>query len=161
VDLVGTSLSRAFIFVFACIVFQTIEESADVTTDTAPGKNPVKMSFSMSAISQLKPNDAPSIFKKLMRKFTPAVISLIHRDTVPLKPEIEALPIHEFISRGWDARLNEWRKVVYPSLTSTFHRLSKSSEVAVWHLTVGDLTATDLAEPKSKEKERNSGESHI
>ncbi|KAF7342292.1 hypothetical protein MVEN_01817400 [Mycena venus] len=118
----------------------------NVPTNSPPINNPVNTSLSISAILDTKLEKKP---QHLLTKLKRAAKSLRSQKTIPLRPEIETLPMHEFISRGWDARLNKWRKVMYPSLTSAFQRVSKSSDIAVWRLEVGDF---------SKGKQRDSGD---
>jgi hypothetical protein len=127
----------------------TTDESVDVQTDTTPVNNPVDVSLSIARAQEEKPEQKT---QQLWNKLKRAAHSIFPQKTVPLKLEIETLPIHEFISRGWDARLNEWRKVMYPSLTRTFGRAAENSDDGAWQLDVGD---------HSKGKQRDLGERDI
>ncbi|KAF7333871.1 hypothetical protein MVEN_02344200 [Mycena venus] len=114
----------------------------NVQTDATPINNPVDVSLSIARTQEPKPGQTT---QQLWNKLKHAVYSMFPQKTVPLKLEIETLPIHEFISRGWDARLNEWRKVLYPSLTRTFGRMAENSDDAVWQLDVGDHSKGETA----------------
>ncbi|KAJ7767778.1 hypothetical protein B0H16DRAFT_337296 [Mycena metata] len=109
----------------------------------------------MSVAAVVQPNRAEAKESGRVKKFLNkvAVKSFLRRKTVPPPdPKIETLSMHEFISRGWDIRLNEWRKQMYPSLTSTFHRLRPEEDaVAAWRIAVDDVA------PKTKGKQREGG----
>ncbi|KAJ7037592.1 hypothetical protein C8F04DRAFT_1256809 [Mycena alexandri] len=139
--------SRAKISVLEKQTVKMGNNSPDVPTDTEPGKYRAKMSVAATTLPSEDKAVKPGIFKKL--KNAAAVRSFLRRKTVPPSPKIENLFMHEFIARGWDLRLNEWRKQMYPSLTHTFRRVApESSNVPVWQVVVEDRA------PKAKGKHR-------
>ncbi|KAJ7761757.1 hypothetical protein B0H16DRAFT_1530468 [Mycena metata] len=91
-------------------------------THTPTNAQPAPYSAKMSVSGVVHPRRAepkePGRVKKFLNKV--AVKSFLRRKTVPPNPIIETLFMHEFISRGWDLRLNQWREQMYPPLVGRF-----------------------------------------
>jgi hypothetical protein len=51
--------------------------------------------------------------------------------------DLPRIRLHEFIARGWDDTINEWRLPIYPTLDKDFYRASKVSARG-WSLVIAN-----------------------
>ncbi|KAJ7231316.1 hypothetical protein C8J57DRAFT_181467 [Mycena rebaudengoi] len=101
------------------------------------------LSLSIGLLDQKHPNDKPGFLRKLTNKLSD--ISLSRRNPIP-NASIETVRLHEYIARGWDASLDQWRLPIYPTLDRNFRPGATSS----WKLEVTDERGKVLVDPEYK-----------
>ncbi|KAJ7110956.1 caspase domain-containing protein [Mycena epipterygia] len=104
------------------------------------------MSVSVAALDKSKRKRTPNILRKLVSRFS----SKASADAT------SPLPMHETVSRGWDATNMRWRNVCWPTLDQDFRRVHEKSGSAAWKLRwytdtldANNTTAGAIAPPKN------------
>ncbi|KAJ7262110.1 hypothetical protein C8J57DRAFT_462208 [Mycena rebaudengoi] len=106
-------------------------------TDKTPAKYDAAVAVAIGALinpPDSKPKGRPGFFKTMAEKLSG--LSLLRRKEAK-GIGLPRIRLHEFIARGWDDTINEWRLPIYPTLDKDFYRASKVSTRG-WSLVIAN-----------------------